>query len=382
MLPEVAQSIADCHARLVGNPASQHGLGRQARQELEEAREGIAAILGAQLGGKRGDRLLFTSGGTESNNLAIRGIAGAETGAIVVSAVEHPSVFAAADASSPASQKAVRLAVDSNGVVRLAELEAHLNSAPKLVSVMAGNHETGVLQPCVEISQLCNTAEIPFHTDAVQIVGKIPVNFHDLGAAALTFSAHKFHGPVGVGGLLLRHDVNLTPLAFGGSQQLGLRPGTEPVALAVGMFQALKIWQRDAGARRQQLETLRNRFEQVLAAKIDGLVIHGAPATRLPNTSNLAFPGIDRQAMVMALDLEGVACSTGSACTSGSSQPSSVIRAMHVSDPILEGSVRFSLGVLNTLAEVDQATARIIRVHRKLRELAQRRKSPAPPPQG
>jgi cysteine desulfurase len=382
MLSEVAQAIADCHARLVGNPASQHELGRRARQELEEARNGIAKILGARLGGKHGDRLLFTSGGTESNNLAIHGIAGLEPGEIVVSAVEHPSVLAAADASRRAKHKAIRLAVDSNGVVLLTELEKLLNASVKLVSVMVGNHETGVLQPLAEIAQRCTAAGIPFHTDATQAVGKIPLDFRGLGIAAMTFSAHKFHGPVGIGGLLLRGDVNLAPLFFGGTQQMGLRPGTEPVALAVGMFQALKLWQHDADARYQKLEMLRNRFEQNLSAAIDTVVIHGGSTTRLPHTSNLAFPGIDRQAMVMALDLEGIACSTGSACTSGSSQPSAVIRSMDAPDPILEGSVRFSLGVLNTLAEVDEAAARIIKVHRKLRDLSEHGKSPAPPPQG
>jgi cysteine desulfurase len=227
---------------------------------------------------------------------------------------------------------------------------------------MLGNNETGVLQPVAECERVCREAGALLHTDAVQVVGKLPLSFARLGAAILSFSAHKFHGPRGIGGLLVRGDIELSPLLYGGFQQGGLRPGTEPVALVAGMHKALEIWQRDYEKRLQQMTALRDRFESSLKAELTDVLINGAEAPRLPHTSNVSFRGLDRRALAMALDLEGVACSTGSACASGSSEPSPVLLAMGLPADAVAGSLRFSLGVTTTEADIDYAVKKIVEV--------------------
>jgi cysteine desulfurase len=226
---------------------------------------------------------------------------------------------------------------------------------------MLGNNETGVLQPVAQLAQICREAGVPLHTDAVQVAGKLPICFHRLGAATMSISAHKFHGPRGIGALLIRHDTQLWPLLFGGFQQGGLRPGTESVTLAVGMATALSIWQREQHERLARLTQLRDRFESAILAGWPGAVIHGRDANRLPHTSNISFPGLDRQASLMALDLAGVACSTGSACASGSTDPSTTLVAMGCPQELLSSSLRFSLGATTTLEETDRAASRILK---------------------
>src|SRR5262249_32642969 len=207
------------------------------------------------------------------------------------------------------------------------------------------------------------------HTDAVQAVGKIPVDFRQLGVAAMTIAAHKFGGPRGIGALVLRHGTKLKPQLFGGFQQAGLRPGTEDVALAVGLHAALAAWQRESAVRTLRLAKLRDRLEQSLRAGWPDLLVHGAQVERLPHTSCLGFPGLNRQALVMALDLAGVACSTGSACASGSSDPSPTLVAMGVEKTLLEGSIRLSLGPATSEAEVNEAARRILKVVNDLKSL-------------
>ncbi len=350
-----------------GNPQSQHQLGRRARQLLEDSREGIASILGAELFGRNPDRLIFTSGGTEANNLAIFGLTGGFTArspgrASAISAIEHPSVARPAEVLSARGWRVDRLEVSSDGVVRLDGFPRLLDQSNplRLVSVMLANNETGVIQPVGRLAELATDSGVPLHTDAAQVVGKVPVNFRALGVTALSCAAHKFHGPRGIGALLVRGDVKLEPLLWGGFHEQGLRPGTESVALAVGMFTALDIFQREQAARLDRLTRLRDRFETALRAGFPTVVIHGAAADRLPNTTCAAFPGHDRQALVMALDLAGVACSTGSACASGSSEPSPTLLAMGLPKPLVESSLRFSLGATTTEAEIDEAAARIL----------------------
>jgi cysteine desulfurase len=240
---------------------------------------------------------------------------------------------------------------------------------------MLGNHETGVRQPIEELSAICHDQGVYLHSDGVQAVGKIAVDFRAMGAAALTVSAHKFHGPCGIGALLVRHDVPLSPLLSGGFQQQGVRPGTEPVALALGMFKALEIWSREADERRQRMSELRDRLEQLVRGECPDVVVNGRGAERLPHVSNLAFPGVDRQALAITLDLAGIACSTGSACASGSSEPSHVLRAMGLPDEVVQGSVRFSLSALTTTAEVTLAVQRIVNAVNHLRSLSRARKA-------
>jgi len=390
--PEVAAAMAQCHAEGFVNPASQHGPGRAARRKLEEAREGTAEILGAKTTGMDADTVIFTSGGTESNNLALFGLAGAHlqegdalaeppsgstpqegrAPALVISSIEHPSVVGPAEALARRGWRLHRLPVSAQGVVDVDHVCETLETSSEtpraaLFSVMLGNNETGVLQPVPEIAAACRQAGVPLHTDAVQVAGKLPVNFRELGVEAMTVSAHKFHGPRGIGALIVRHGVELTPTLHGGFQQASLRPGTEDVSLAVGMHKGLELWQAEADERRRRMEQLRDLFEQQLRAGDPSVVVNGRDAPRLPHTSNISFPGIDRQAMLMALDMAGVACSTGSACASGSSEPSPVLLAMGCDEEVISGSLRFSLGAGTTAADIEKAAGRILRVAHDLR---------------
>jgi cysteine desulfurase len=382
MLPAVADAMREASLRYGANPASQHELGRLARRALESARSRIAEILGAG----PDDQLIFTSGGTESNNLALTGLTGwhaqgpppgvvggqliraSTTPRIVISSLEHPSVYRLADHLAEQGAAIVdRLPVSREGVTQVDALSDLLHPNTRLVSVILGSNETGVLQPVEQVAAACRERRIPSHTDATQVVGKLPVHFRELGVDALTFAAHKFHGPVGIGGLLVREDAKLAPAMSGGFQQASLRPGTESVPLALGMLAALELWQAEADARRERMEGLRDELELLLFHDCRSMEVIGGHAPRLPHITNEAFSGLDRQALAMALDLAGVACSTGSACASGSSEPSPALIAMALPKEQISGSIRFSLGATTTADEVDEASRRILSVVNRLR---------------
>jgi cysteine desulfurase len=369
--PEVVEALARALAENYANPASQHQPGQRAHRVLEDARERIAEILGANLSGPTPDRLILTSGGTESNNLAILGVAGMDHqqqgGHIVISAAEHPSVIEPAERLLKAGWELDALGIDGNGVVRVERLAGLLNPRTRLVSVLLGNHDTGVVQPTPQVVEICNTANVPVHTDAVQAIGKLPVDFRALGVALMSIGAHKFQGPPGIGGLLVRHAVPLEPVLYGGAQQWGTRPGTESVALVLGMLTALECWRQEQQDHRERLERLRDRFESGLLAGYPGAVVNGSGAPRLPNTSNIAFPGLDGQVLLMALDMAGIACSVGSACSSGSTELSPTLLAMGLPRSIVGSSLRFSLGATTTETEIDEAVQRILHVCREIR---------------
>jgi cysteine desulfurase len=368
LLPEVASAMTEAALAFSANPASQHRPGQQARRTLEECREQIAALLGAKTAGMDADRLVFTSGGTEANNLAILGmLADQPPGHLITSAIEHPSLLGPVGELERHGWAITRVPADANGVVRLEELSSSLRDDTRLVSIMTANNETGVLQPIEEISQLCADRGIPFHTDAAQWVGKLTTRFQDWKLAALSCAAHKFGGPLGIGALVLRHDMLLAPQLHGGHQQAGLRPGTESVPLAVGMRIALEIWHRDRDAQAARLTAIRDQFEALITAEIPTAIVIGAGSPRLQHTSNIAFVGIDRQAFFLALDLAGVACSTGSACASGSSQPSPVLLAMGLPAELVNSALRFSFGITNTATEAAESVRRIINAHKQLR---------------
>jgi cysteine desulfurase len=395
LLPEVAEAIRDAALRFGGNPASQHEAGRAARRAIESARQRIGEILGARMAGMDADQVIFTSGGTESNNLALHGLlqrqpwalpgggfepperpalstndprpeAGA-SGRLLISALEHPSIARTAERLAACGLQVETIPVDREGRVRIDEFERLLSTPTRLVSVMLASNETGVLQPVAEIAALCRGRGVLVHTDATQAVGKIPVRFHELGVDALTAAAHKLHGPLGIGVLIVRRGVNLEPSLHGGFQQAALRPGTESVALAIGMQTALDLWHRDADQRRDKMAALRDEFERSIRAGYPQAIIIGRDAPRLPNTSNIAFVGLDRQALVMAFDLAGIACSTGSACASGSSEPSAALAAMGLPEEEISSSIRFSLGATTMAEEIAEAARRILAVCNRLR---------------
>jgi cysteine desulfurase len=279
---------------------------------------------------------------------------------IVISAIEHPSITVLADEMQRRGWHIDRLGVDSRGVIRLDEFHRLLRSETRLVAAMLGQNETGVLQPVAELAAACAERGVPLHTDAAQVVGKLPVDFSALGVATMSVAAHKFHGPVGIGALVIRHDIVLSPQLFGGFQQSGLRPGTESVALVVGMCRALEIWHAERHERVERLGQLRDQLERAIIAGWPAARVIGADAERLPHTSLIAFVGLNRQALFMALDQAGVACSTGSACASGSSEPSPALLAMGCSEAVFDSSLRFSLGATTAEAEVDEAARRIL----------------------
>ena len=378
--PCVVEAMAAAWKDIGANPASQHAAGRKARRVLEECREGILTLLGGKTSGMEADRLIFTSGGTEANNLVLLGMAGqgreGERGrggeGAIISAIEHPSISGAADELARRGTPVVKLPVTHDGVVDVAALQSQVPNPksqilPRLVSIMLANNETGVIQPIKKLAAICREHNVPIHTDAVQAVGKIPVSFQDLGVDAMTVAPHKFHGPLGIGALIIRHDLKLQPLLFGGFQQSALRPGTECVALAVGFFTALKLAHDEMQQRHQRMTALREQLEVLLLHGAPDAVVIGARAPRLPTTTNISFPGINRQALVMALDFAGIACSTGSACASGSSEPSPVLLAMRLEKSLVEGSIRLSLGAFTTAAEVARAASRILNAVKNLR---------------
>ena len=364
ILPEVVEVIASCLRSGHKNPASQHESGRKARRILEEARETIGELVGATTASPNQDKVIFTSGGTEANNLAIRGLV-QEPGDVFVSSVEHPSALEAAYALRPLGYRVRSIPVSSGGHIQLDQLDQMLNAQTRLVCVMMGNNETGTIQPIKEVAEVCQSRTVPLHCDAVQVVGRLPIQFSQLGVTSLAFSAHKFHGPRGIGGLIVKSGARLNALLVGGSQQLGIRPGTEPLALAIGMARALSLATDPARAECDATRSCRDLLESRL---IDGAdcVVNGAQP-RLPHTLNVAFPGVDRQALVMALDMAGIDCATGSACTSGSSEPSHVLVAMGLPTEVVNSSIRFSLSFLNSESEVIEAADRILSVVNDLR---------------
>jgi cysteine desulfurase len=344
-----------------GNAASSHQAGRRARQALEDAREQTAALLNAFP-----DEVLFTSGATEANNLAVFGQVGEPPGLLITSRIEHPSVYEPLQQLKDRGFEVTLLGVDGSGIVRSdSGLDSH-GPDIRLVTVMLANHETGALQPVREVARkLADRA--PLHCDAAAAAGKVAIDFHELGVTTLTLSAHKFHGPQGVGALLVRRQARLRPLVFGGHQQQGRRPGTEPVALAVGLATALTLASQERQERWQKASRLRSLFLEHLQRLASPLVVNGPPADGLPHTLNLSFPGRRADVLLMNLDLAGVCCSAGSACSSGSLLPSPVLQAMGISEDRLRSALRFSLSHVLSETDVVEAAERIGQVVGRLR---------------
>jgi cysteine desulfurase len=371
VLEAMVQVWRDCGA----NPASQHASGRRARRYVEESREAILCMLGARTTGMAADRLVFTSGGTEANQLALRGLLEAlpdsspMSRCLAISRLEHPSIQGTAEQLRREGVRVELLPVTPTGVVDVESfrgLMQRAESLPQVVSVMLASNETGVIQPVREIAEIASAAGVLVHSDAVQAIGKLAVNFRELGIAALTMAAHKLHGPVGIGGLLIRHDVQLAPQMFGGFQQGSLRPGTESAPLAVGFCRALELWEEERSGRVAVMQQLRDHLQACLQEHLPESVVIGADALRTPQTLCIAFPPLDRQALVMALDLVGVACSTGSACASGSSEPSPTLLAMGLPERVVQSAIRLSLGAFTTAAEASLAASRIIKTIKQL----------------
>lgn len=335
-----------------GNPSSVHRWGREARAALEDARARFAAVVGASPG-----EVVFTRGGTEADNLAVLGRARADDArAVAVSAVEHKAVLASAQAFAAEGGTVRIVPVDAEGRVDLDALARIVRSdRPAVISVMWANNEVGAVQPVEEIAALCADAGAAFHTDAVQALGKLPVRFDQVPVTLAAFSAHKLGGPRGTGALFVRRGTRLHPLLHGGGQERGLRSGTEDVAGAVGLALAAELAEAERETGMARVAALRDRLEAGLCARVPGLRVNAAAAPRLPTISNVSAPGADAEMLLMALDLEGLAVSSGSACSSGAVEPSHVLTAMGLPADVAGPSVRFSLGRETTEADIARA---------------------------
>jgi cysteine desulfurase len=352
LLPEVVAAMLPHLHEGFGNPSSSHALGRAARVAMEAAREQVAALLGCDP-----DEIVFTSGGTESNNLAIRGVtenAGARR-AVVTSLIEHPAVAAPCAWLERHEWKVTRAGVDADGRVRLDELRAAIDAETALVTVMHANNETGVLQPLAAVAEAARAAGAVVHTDAAQSVGKVPVRVRELGVDLLSVVGHKLYGPKGVGALYVRRGVTLAPLLRGAGHERGLRPGTENVASIAGLGVACERARLDMEAEAVRVRILRDRLWERLRDLVPGLALNGHAEERLPNTLSVRFPGVSGNAVLAATP--EVAASTGSACHAGGEEAPAVVVLMGVSPQEALGTVRLTLGRRTTLDEVERAAA-------------------------
>jgi len=365
----VVEAMLPCFRENYGNASSVHLFGQEARAIVEGARRSVAGLLGADT-----REIVFTSGGTESDNTALWGIfrSGYRPGNhIITTRIEHPAILETCKALESAGAEITYLPVGSSGKVDPEAVEAAVRGNTILISVMHANNETGVIQPVAEISSLAKRHGILFHTDAVQSVGKIPVNVQDLGVDLLSISGHKIHGPKGIGALYVRKGTRMAPFMTGGSQERKRRAGTENVPAIAGLGAAALL----AGDRLPEMSTrvaeLRNRLQDQAMARIAGTRINGQ-ALRLPNVANLSFENLEGEAAVIALDLEGIAVSTGSACSSGALEPSHVLVAMGLRPEVVQSSLRFSLCCYTTQEEIDRTVQTLEAVIQRLRKLSRR----------
>ncbi|NLP37643.1 MAG: cysteine desulfurase NifS [Firmicutes bacterium] len=350
-----------------GNPSSIHSFGRQARKAVEDAREQVAAALGAEP-----REIVFTSGATEANNLAIRGIARAQKNKgnhLITSAVEHHAVLDTCKALAKEGFTVTVVPVDEYGMVDPAAVEAAITDQTILVSIMLANNEVGTINPIAEIGEICRKHNLIFHSDAVQGIGNIPVNVDNLKVDLLSLSAHKFYGPKGIGALYVRKGTKLDVFNFGGVQERKLRPGTENVPAIVGLGKAIELATSDLEAEAAKLRVLRDKLIKGLLA-IEATKLNGHPEKRLPGNVNVSIQYIEGESLLLSLDLKGVAASSGSACTSGSLDPSHVLMAMGLDHQTAHGSLRLTLGRDNTEEDVDYVLEVLPEIVERLRAMS------------
>jgi cysteine desulfurase len=368
MLPYLADNFA--------NASSMHSLGQRARTGVDESREQVAALIGAKPA-----EIVFTSGGTEADNLAIFGtVAAGEPTApgkhVISTSIEHHAVLQTCQSLEKQGVDVTYLPA-RGGVVNPDDLRRALRPETVLISVMHANNELGTIQPVEEIGRIAREAGVMFHCDAVQSAGKLPIDVNKMGASLLTLSAHKVYGPKGIGALYVRAGTKIEPQFRGGQHERGLRPGTENVAGIVGMGKAAEIVRDRPVSDAAQISSLRGRLEAALTARVPGIRVNGAGTPRVANTMNLTVPGASGESLVIALDLQGIACSTGAACSSGAIEPSHVLLAIGLSDEEARSSVRFSLGRGTTAAEIERAIEIIPAAIERLRALSPRYRAEA-----
>ncbi len=367
--PLVIKEMQPYFGEIFGNPSSTHLFGQEAKAACEKAREKIAAFIGAN-----SEEIVFTSGGTEADNLALRGVALANEhkgNHIITTSIEHHGVIEPCRFLEGLGFKVTYLPVDRYGVVDPEDVRKAITDKTILISVMHANNEVGTIEPISKIGEIAKAGGIYMHTDAVQSVGKIPVDVEELKVDLLTLSGHKIYGPKGIGALYVRKGTKLAPLLYGGHHERARRAGTENVPGIVGLGKACEIASKNLLENADHLERLRNRLEVKIKEKVNRLHLNGHPVRRLPHILNISFEFIEGESLILNLDMKGIAASTGSACASGSLEPSHVLIAMGVSREIAQGAVRFSLGRGNTEEETDYTVE-------VLRETIQRLRSFSP----
>ena len=367
--PAAAEAMARTLTDLFGNPSSVHYYGQQAKAALDEARTSVAALIGAEPA-----EVVFTGSGTEGDNFAIRGAAEAleNTGRrhLITSGIEPEAVLNTFKALARRGWRTTILGLDATGVVAPDRLREAIGDDTALVSIMHANNEIGTIQPITELADISHARGALFHTDAVQTAGKLPLDVRRLGADLLSISAHKFYGPKGAGALWIKRGVRLVPSSTGGKQERNRRGGTENMPGLVGMGAAAALATKKIGAEGPRLAALRDRLENGILTAVPNTDVNGARDARVPNTSNISFDRVEAESLLIALDLEGVAVSTGSACSSGTLEPSHVLRAMNLPSHRAQNSIRFSLGASNTEEQIDRVIAILPGIVKKLRSLS------------
>jgi len=368
VLSEVLDAMMPYFRSSYGNPSSAHGLGREAREAVDRARERVAALLNAKT-----DEIIFTGGGSESDNLALKGYIDALTGDshhVITSAVEHHAVINTADRLEELGHEVDYIGVDEGGNLDIGELEETIGENTKIASFMYANNETGVIFDIPRISSILKENDIIFHTDAVQAAGKIPIDVKRDGIDLLSISGHKMGAPKGIGVLYVKKGIRLTPLVHGGHHEFSLRAGTENVPSIVGMGMAAEISKRRLEKQSSRLGALRDRLESGIIETIPDVSINGRGANRIPNTTNISFHYIEGEGLLLSLDLDGIAVSSGSACTSGELKVSHVLSAMHIDAVIAQGSIRFSLGPESTDDDIDCVLSKLPPIVERLRSMS------------
>lgn len=368
MDPLVLEAVMPHFLEDFGNASSIHEYGQKARASIEEARRHVARLIEAEP-----KEVVFTSGGTESDNTAIRGVCGfhrSRGNHIVTTTVEHPAILRSCEQLESEGFRVTYVPVDRDGLIQMEQLREAVDDQTILISVMHANNEIGTIQPVEEISQIAREREIVFHTDAVQSVGKIPLEVGRLGVGLLSLSGHKLHAPKGVGALYVRQGVSMDALLHGGSHERNRRGGTENVPGVVGLGKACELGQLGLDDFDLRVRKLRDKLETGIIEAVPDTIVNGSVNSRMPHVSNISFQGIEGEALLISLDLQGIAVSTGAACASGSLEPSHVLRAMKISSSRVDSAIRFSLSRMNSDEDIDYALKVVPKTVERMRELS------------
>lgn len=366
--PQVFAEMQPYFVEKYGNPSSLYSMGQSARAVIDNARDSVAKIIGANR-----DEIIFTSGGTESNNFVIYGVTNANKkkgNHIITTGIEHHSILEPCQFLKREGYEITHIPVDQNGIVDPEDIKKAITGQTVLITVMMANNEVGTIEPIAEIGKIAREAGITFHTDAVQAIGSLPIDVNELNCDLLSISAHKFYGPKGTGALYVRKGTRITPLIRGGAQERNKRAGTENVPGIVGMAKALEIANNNLKENSDRISKLRDRLIEGIFDRIDGIRLNGHRTNRLPNNVNVCVRGVEGEAMLLFLDMKGICASSGSACSSGSLEPSHVLLAMGIPQEVAHGSLRFTLSKYTTEAEIDKVLEELPPIIERLRQMS------------